>query len=120
MLKILIADDDDMFLNNIIKPVLRIFLKIPQEIELDVITASNGEDAFDKFKENEPDIVITDYDMPKMNGRELLRKIYKHSYKPKKSFLISSYEYIEPETETIFINKGAVYRMLFSFRAQRN
>jgi len=119
MIKVLIADDDDMFLNNIIKPVIRVFLKIDSETELNVITASDGVDAFDKFKKNEPDVVITDYEMPRMNGRELLRKIYGHSYKPQKSFLVSSHAYVEPETGTRFINKDEIFRMFFEFKKGR-
>jgi DNA-binding NtrC family response regulator len=40
-----------------------------------VITASNGIEAFEKFKTINPDIVLTDYKMPAMNGFELMLKI---------------------------------------------
>jgi two-component system chemotaxis response regulator CheY len=37
--------------------------------------ASDGEEAVKKFKELEPDIVILDISMPKMNGIEALKKM---------------------------------------------
>ena len=74
MLKVLIADDDEIFINEFLKPNIRTFLKLPLEADLEVTTASNGEDAFEKYKKNEPHVMITDYEMPKMNGKELLSK----------------------------------------------
>ena len=40
-----------------------------------VITVTNGCDAFDRLRETEVDIVITDLAMPKMDGLTLLKKI---------------------------------------------
>ena len=40
-----------------------------------VITASNGRDAWDQLSETDVDIVITDLAMPKMDGLTLLKKI---------------------------------------------
>lgn len=40
-----------------------------------VFTASNGEEAYEKFSKNKIDIIITDIKMPKMDGKELVKKI---------------------------------------------
>lgn len=40
-----------------------------------VIIGVDGEDGFNKFKENNIDIVIADINMPKLNGLELYHKI---------------------------------------------
>ena len=40
-----------------------------------IITAVDGEDGFDKFKNNRIDIVITDINMPKQNGIEMMKRI---------------------------------------------
>ena len=41
----------------------------------DVVTAGNGEDAFEIACNNELDVVITDYQMPVMSGLELVEKL---------------------------------------------
>lgn len=41
------------------------------------LEAVNGEEAYEIFKEKKPDIIITDIQMPKMDGLELIEKIRK-------------------------------------------
>jgi len=43
--------------------------------------ASNGKEGYDSFVKNAPDIVITDIQMPKLNGLEMAKKIRKISTK---------------------------------------
>lgn len=40
-----------------------------------ISSAHNGEQALEKLKEKLPDILITDIDMPRMNGRDLCKRI---------------------------------------------
>jgi len=40
-----------------------------------ILTASDGEEGYQKFHESQPDIVITDMKMPKLTGIDLLKKI---------------------------------------------
>jgi len=42
-----------------------------------VIAASNGEEAYTLYKDKKPDFIITDIEMPKMDGLELIEKIRK-------------------------------------------
>lgn len=46
--------------------------------------ASDGEKGFDTFCHLNPDIVITDWQMPVLNGIELAKKIRTHSHSPNK------------------------------------
>lgn len=64
--KILIADDEP----NMIWALKKALVKEGYEI----ISADNGENAVEKLKE-EPDLIIMDLKMPKMNGLEALKKI---------------------------------------------
>ena len=41
--------------------------------------ASNGEEGLELFKEHKPEIIITDIEMPKLNGLDMSRKIRKLS-----------------------------------------
>ncbi len=41
----------------------------------DIVVAVDGEDGYNKFKENEFDIIITDINMPKLNGLDMISKI---------------------------------------------
>lgn len=46
-----------------------------EEEGYDVATASNGEEALEKFSQESPDLVILDINMPGMNGIEVLRRM---------------------------------------------
>ena len=41
----------------------------------EVITADNGADAYDLACEHKPDVIITDYQMPRLTGLELIEKL---------------------------------------------
>jgi len=41
----------------------------------DVLSAENGEEAFELACKEKPDIIVTDYQMPVMTGLELVRKL---------------------------------------------
>jgi len=64
--KILAADDDPSILRLLIN-----LLRKPG-IQLEVVT--NGRDALDAIEQNPPDVLITDWDMPAIDGLELCRR----------------------------------------------
>ncbi|MDP8220324.1 MAG: response regulator [Candidatus Stygibacter frigidus] len=66
-LKILFVEDDDL-MRNTISNVLK------KNAET-VILASNGKEGLELFKQEKPDIVITDIMMPVMNGLEMIHEI---------------------------------------------
>jgi len=41
----------------------------------DIVIAVDGEDGFEKFQQNEFDLIITDINMPKLNGLDMIEKI---------------------------------------------
>ncbi|MBI1751270.1 MAG: response regulator [Acidobacteria bacterium] len=66
-LKILVVDDDS---------VTRGFTKGVLEADgFEVLLAEDGEEGLTRFLEDAPDLVLTDYKMPGMNGAELTRQI---------------------------------------------
>jgi diguanylate cyclase (GGDEF)-like protein/PAS domain S-box-containing protein len=60
--------DDDKITTAILKNMLNKYAD-------HVILASNGEEGLDRFKEYQPEIVLSDINMPKMGGLEMVEKI---------------------------------------------
>ena len=48
-----------------------------QEMNIELKTATDGADAFEKLNENIPDLILLDLNMPKMNGMAFLKLIKK-------------------------------------------
>ncbi|MFZ5353718.1 MAG: sigma-54-dependent transcriptional regulator [Bacillota bacterium] len=69
MKKILIADDE--------KNMRWILHKSLKEDGYYVMEAKDGEEAFNIFLDNEPDLMIIDYKMPNIDGMEVLKRINK-------------------------------------------
>jgi anti-anti-sigma factor len=67
MQKILIIDDE--------KPTLSMFRLLLEAYGYSVLTAENGEQGIELFRNENPPIVLTDIKMPGMDGIEVLKKI---------------------------------------------
>jgi diguanylate cyclase (GGDEF)-like protein len=68
-IKILIVDDD---------PDIRDVLKLTlSEENYEILEADNGEDALKIIHSNQPDLILLDYKIPKIDGREVCRRIKK-------------------------------------------
>lgn len=94
MKKILIADDE----KNMIWAINRALKKESYNI----ISASNGEKAVEKVKDEDPDLVLLDLRMPKMNGMEALKKI-KNINKDLPVIMITAHGTIESAIEAMKI-----------------
>ena len=78
MKKILIADDEPH--------VLRVMKMSLEKEGYEVNTCGNGMEALARIENEQPDILITDIQMPLMTGEELCRHI--EEYMPQREFLI--------------------------------
>jgi DNA-binding NarL/FixJ family response regulator len=68
-IKILIVDDSTLIIEGLIA-------RLSEVDHFEIIAyAENGKDAFEKLKENQPDIIIMDVEMPVMNGFEATKKV---------------------------------------------
>jgi len=67
MTRILVVDDD--------RPQAEEFSVLLRQAGCDVTLACNGRDALDILQRDLPDVVLTDLDMPEMNGLELVQAI---------------------------------------------
>ena len=111
-MKVLIVDDDSFFSKEIVPNVLNNLLGVDNEI-FDIIFACDGEIGWSIFEADKPDVVITDFNMPNMTGKQLLEKIYNYQYKPYKTFLMSSDFGIDVKEDTRFIHKTEIFQMFF-------
>lgn len=64
---ILIVDDDQVSLS--------LLSKLVEQLDYNVIRAEDGMRAFDIIRNETVDLVISDYEMPRVNGLELLTKV---------------------------------------------
>lgn len=71
-IKVLVVDDDKSILKS-----AKMYLN-----KFDVITAASGKDALEVVKNNEVDVIVSDYNMPKLNGLE-----FTNALKQKKSII---------------------------------
>jgi len=65
--KILVADDESHILNVV-------SLKL-RNAGFTVVTAHDGQEAFELAQQEHPDLLITDYHMPQMSGIELCQRL---------------------------------------------
>ena len=83
-MRVLLVDDN--------KTVLKIHTKMVEDLGHEVVaTAEDGEEALSLYQEIQPDLVISDIDMPKMNGIQMTEEIVAHDNFAK-IILVSSFE----------------------------
>lgn len=70
MAKILIADDSKL----VRETMKKMLLELGHEV---IGLAEDGEEAYEKYKEFQPDIITLDINMPKLSGMGSLKKIIK-------------------------------------------
>ena len=73
--KILITDDETDFRDLLVSIVEMIFKKYFSSMELKISVASNGEEELHIAQAESQDIIITDINMPIMDGKEAVHKI---------------------------------------------
>lgn len=89
MYKIMIVDDETIIRDGIINNVDF------QGLGMDVVgSCENGIEALEVFRSEEPDIVITDINMPFMNGIELAEEILEHKASTK-IIILTGYDKFE-------------------------
>ena len=96
-LKLLFVDDE--------KAILRVFRMAMKSEFLEIETAPNGLDAMDRLKIFHADIVITDMQMPKMNGMSLLKEI-RQSYPNIFIIVITGYGSVK---DAVMATKAGIY-----------
>lgn len=81
-IKVLIADDIEVIAESHKRVVSK-----KQTMEV-IGISNNGQDEYDKIIELKPDIVITDNQMPGMNGTDVIKKILDSNIENKPKFVL--------------------------------
>ena len=83
-MKILIVDDD--------QNILRLYKEELEEEGYTIVTASNGQEAIERFDQEDPDLVTLDILLPDIDGIKLLRQMKEK--KPRLPIIMSTaYDY---------------------------
>src|SRR5262245_4326004 len=93
--KILVVEDDNLFLWT-----LNHFLR---EEGYEVYSVTNGESALDMAEKLPFDVLISDFHLPGLNGKELIRRV-KAIHPQMKSILISAYQREEIGNDADLLN----------------
>lgn len=80
--KILAVDDDRI--------IRRLYERVLTEAGYDVLLAEDGEDAWQKIAHYAPDLVISDVEMPRVDGWELCRRVKEYPQWAQTPFIICS------------------------------
>lgn len=97
--KVLVCDDN---------PVIVFMLEsLITKKDIEVITAVDGKDGYDKTLTTHFDFIITDIEMPNMSGWDLIESVQKDGFDMKKVVVISAQleQYIIPYAERFGILK---------------
>jgi DNA-binding NtrC family response regulator len=90
--RILIAEDEDR--------LRRLFAMLLSNAGYKMSLAGDGQEAWDLFKKEKPDVVVTDLRMPNVDGMELLRKI-KEASPSTPVVVVTAYGAIESAVEAM-------------------
>lgn len=118
---VLLIDDDKFFIDIFLHPIVASLTNkiMNTEKKLKNITlAYDSTEGWEKYQIIKPDIVFTDYNMPIMNGKELIEKIGKHTHKPKAIFLMSNDFITNIKEITKFIHKKDIIDSFFQMKKE--
>ncbi len=99
--RILIVDDE--------KYILDFFIEIFKMFPIQVDTAEDGLAAMEKVMHNEYDLVITDFKMPNMSGRELFQQIKAKRPQLAKRIIFITGDTVSAETRLFFEHNNNLY-----------
>jgi two-component system, chemotaxis family, chemotaxis protein CheY len=95
---ILVVDDSAMSRKLVIKA-------LPQEWDVEIHQASNGQEALDVYKTSNAQIMLLDLTMPVMDGFEVLENLQREGQKP---FVIVISADVQPKAQERVMELGAI------------
>ena len=108
-MKILVADDSRVMRQIVIRTLRQAGFD-----DHDVVEAENGRDAYEKVGSEQPDLVLSDWNMPKMTGIECLQALRGSGSQVPFGFVTSEGS---PEMREKAENAGALFLIAKPFNA---
>jgi CheY-like chemotaxis protein len=84
------------------KYILDFFVQVFQSFPMVIDTARNGQAALQQMENLEYDLIITDYRMPQMSGKELFNWIREHRPRLANCIIFVTGDTVSNETRTFF------------------
>lgn len=104
--KLLLVEDDSLML-EVLKELL-------SDSGVSVDTSVNGAEGFQKFSENNYDLIISDIQMPVLNGVEFLKKVRSKDSRSPKFMLLTGYSTYKNE-EVFKLGANSLMNKPFEF-----
>ena len=108
-MKIMVVDD-----SRAMRMILKRTLRQAGYGQAEVIEAANGKEALDTLRGTTPNLVLCDWNMPEMNGIELLRALRSEGNAVKFGFVTSE---ASPEMRNTATDSGALFLITKPFTA---
>jgi two-component system, NtrC family, sensor kinase len=99
--RVLVVDDE--------KYILEFFVEVFRMFPMQVDTASDGRAALEKIKQNSYDVIITDFRMPQMSGKELFNWIRVHRPPLANRVIFVTGDTVSEDTRTFFEDNSTHY-----------
>jgi two-component system NtrC family sensor kinase len=99
--RVLVVDDEQY--------ILDFFVEVFQSLSMPVETAANGRTALEKMRLNEYDLIVTDFKMPQMSGRDLFDWIKENRPRLAPRIIFVTGDTVSPETYSFFEDHGSRY-----------
>lgn len=109
-MKVLIVDD-----STAMRQIIKRTLKQAGFSGLDISEAADGQQAHDDFYKVDPDLVLCDWNMPNMNGIDLLKKLREENNAVKFGFVTTE---STAEMRTLARESGAQFLISKPFTAE--
>ncbi|MDR1727096.1 MAG: response regulator [Acidobacteriota bacterium] len=93
--KRILAVDDERYILDFLTEVFR-------SLSINIDTANNSQAAMEKIQENRYDLVLTDYKMPRMSGRDLFNWVRENRPSLAGKIIFMTGDVVNPETHSFF------------------